>query len=84
MIVPSKNVPLAQYDDRRHPLPGPRNLGGLGLDSKGHKHVLGLREGSTESTRVVRSLLSDLVERGLDADRARLRADKQPPPQDVI
>ena len=33
---------------------------------------MGLREGSTESTRVVRSLLSDLVERGLDADRKRL------------
>ena len=44
----------------------------LGIDSQGNKHVLGLREGSTESTRVVRSLLSDLVERGLDADRARL------------
>jgi transposase-like protein len=44
----------------------------LGIDAKGNKHVLGLREGSTESTRVVRSLLSDLVERGLDADRARL------------
>lgn len=44
----------------------------LGIDAKGKKHVLGLREGSTESTRVVRSLLSDLVERGLDADRARL------------
>ena len=44
----------------------------LGIDAKGNKHVLGLREGSTESTRVVRSLLSDLIERGLDADRARL------------
>ena len=44
----------------------------LGIDSLGNKHVLGLREGSTESTRVVRSLLSELVERGLDADRARL------------
>jgi putative transposase len=44
----------------------------LGIDAKGEKHVLGLREGSTESTRVVRSLLSDLVERGLDADRPRL------------
>jgi putative transposase len=44
----------------------------LGIDAKGDKHVLGLREGSTESTRVVRSLLSELVERGLDADRARL------------
>ena len=44
----------------------------LGIDAKGEKHVLGLREGSTESSRVVRSLLSDLIERGLDADRARL------------
>jgi transposase-like protein len=44
----------------------------LGIDAKGDKHVLGLRESSTESTRVERSLLSDLIERGLDADRARL------------
>ena len=44
----------------------------LGIDARGNKHVLGLREGSTESTRVVRSLLSDLIERGLDADRPRL------------
>jgi transposase-like protein len=44
----------------------------LGIDAQGNKHILGLREGSTESTRVVRSLLSDLVERGLDADRPRL------------
>ena len=44
----------------------------LGIDTKGVKHVLGLREGSTESARVVRSLLSDLIERGLDADQPRL------------
>jgi transposase-like protein len=44
----------------------------LGIDASGTKHVLGLREGSTENTRVVRSLLSDLVERGLDAECARL------------
>ena len=44
----------------------------LGIDAQGNKHVLGLREGSTESTRVVRSLLSELIDRGLDADRARL------------
>ena len=44
----------------------------LGIDSRGNKHVLGLREGSTEAARVVRSLLSDLIERGLDAQRMRL------------
>lgn len=44
----------------------------LGIDVQGNKHILGLREGSTEATRVVRSLLSDLIERGLDADCARL------------
>jgi putative transposase len=44
----------------------------LGIDSQGSKHVLGLREGSTEATRVVRSMLSDLIDRGLDAQRMRL------------
>jgi transposase-like protein len=44
----------------------------LGIDAQGHKHVLGLREGSTAATRVVGALLSDLVERGLDAQRMRL------------
>jgi transposase-like protein len=44
----------------------------LGIDAKGDKHVLGLREGSTEATRVVGSLLAELIERGLDADRMRL------------
>jgi putative transposase len=44
----------------------------LGIDALGNKHILGLREGSTESTGVVKALLSELIERGLDADRARL------------
>jgi len=44
----------------------------LGIDAKGKKHVLGLREGSTEKAQVVKSLLSDLVERGLDAEQPRL------------
>jgi putative transposase len=46
----------------------------LGIDCRGNKHVLGLREGSTEATRVVRSLLADLIDRGLDAQRMRLWA----------
>jgi transposase-like protein len=44
----------------------------LGIDAQGNKHVLGLREGSTEAARVVASLLSDLIDRGLDAQRMRL------------
>lgn len=37
----------------------------LAVDSKGNKHPVGLREGSTENEAVCASLLSDLVERGL-------------------
>ena len=44
----------------------------LGFDTDGRKHVLGIREGSTENTRVVRSLISDLIERGLEVDTPRL------------
>ena len=44
----------------------------LGIEANGTKHVLGLREGSTEATRVVRALLSDLIDRGLNAQRMRL------------
>ncbi len=43
-----------------------------GERTQGSKHVLRLREGSTEATRVVASLLSDLIERGLEAHRMRL------------
>lgn len=38
----------------------------LGIDEKGHKHPLGLREGTTESKGVCRALLSNLIERGFD------------------
>jgi transposase-like protein len=44
----------------------------LGIDDEGFKHVLGVREGSTENEGVCRSLLSELVERGLAVERARL------------
>jgi transposase-like protein len=42
-------------------------LSAVGMDEGGKKHVLGMREGSTESGAVARALLSDLVSRGLDA-----------------
>ncbi|MGH2752547.1 MAG: IS256 family transposase [bacterium] len=38
----------------------------LGVDNQGYKHVLGLRQGSTENKTVCRDLFSDLEERGLD------------------
>ena len=44
----------------------------LGVDSQGTKHVLGLREGSTENAPVARALLADLVERGLPTERSVL------------
>ena len=44
----------------------------LGFDAQGKKHVLGIREGSTEKAQVVRSLLSDLIDRGLAAETPRL------------
>lgn len=44
----------------------------LGFDPQGRKHVLGIREGSTEKAQVVRSLLADLIDRGLAAEAPRL------------
>lgn len=44
----------------------------LGIDSRGDKHVLGVIEGTTESEEVCRTLLRDLIERGLKVERARL------------
>jgi transposase-like protein len=44
----------------------------LGVDSGGYKHVLGLREGSSENSQVATDLLKDMVERGVGSDRYRL------------
>ena len=44
----------------------------LGIDFEGKKQVLGLREGDTENGQVARSLLRDLLDRGLHPERARL------------
>jgi len=41
----------------------------LGVASDGAKHVLGLREGSTENAAVARAMLADLLDRGLRAER---------------
>src|ERR1017187_6411443 len=44
----------------------------LGVDEDGQKHVLGLWHGATENSTVVRALLVDLRERGLDTESAIL------------
>lgn len=44
----------------------------LGIDSTGKKHALAIREGSTENATLCRSLLADLVARGVPADRSIL------------
>ena len=44
----------------------------LGIDTKGVKHVLGLRQGATENAAVVKGLLEDLLGRGLSPDQAML------------
>jgi transposase-like protein len=41
----------------------------LGIDSKGVKQILGLRQGASENTAVAKGLLEDLVERGLQTSR---------------
>jgi transposase-like protein len=44
----------------------------LGVDREGRKHVLGVHEGNTENATVARTLLTALVDRGLDSNRALL------------
>lgn len=44
----------------------------LGIDNKGVKHILGLRQGATETTAVAKGLLEELVERGLSTQRPML------------
>jgi len=44
----------------------------LGLETSGEKHVLGLWQGATENTAVVKELLEDLVARGLNPERRYL------------
>jgi transposase-like protein len=44
----------------------------LGVDREGQKHMLGLWHGATENSTVVRELLTDLRERGLDTEAAIL------------
>lgn len=45
---------------------------GIGIDKEGRKHVVGLWEGATENSTVVKGLLEDLLARGLDPEQKLL------------
>ena len=47
-------------------------IGVVGVDAEGHKHVLGIREGATETSTVITELLEDIVSRGVDPKRKML------------
>jgi len=47
-------------------------LAAVGIDVDGEKHPLGLREGATENAAACKALLEDLIERGLNPNRALL------------
>jgi putative transposase len=47
-------------------------LAAVGIDLDGEKHPLGLREGATENAAACKALLEDLIERGLNPNRAIL------------
>jgi transposase-like protein len=47
-------------------------IAALGVDDEGKKHVLGLWHGATENATLVRELLSDLRERGLNTEASML------------
>lgn len=47
-------------------------IGTVGVDTEGHKHVLGIREGATENAAVITALLEDIVARGVDPKRKML------------
>lgn len=47
-------------------------IAAVGVDAQGSKHVLGLAAGSSENAKVVKDLLSGLIQRGLDLNVPRL------------
>jgi putative transposase len=64
------NLPVLMFDGTE--LGGHLMIVALGIDADGTKHVLGVREGATESAEVCKSLVRELIDRGLVVEQARL------------
>ena len=47
-------------------------IAAMGIDTEGRKRILGIIEGGSENSEIVKALLADLIERGLDASEPRL------------
>jgi putative transposase len=47
-------------------------IASIGVDAQGYKHVLGLVEGASENAGVIKTLLQDMVTRGIKPGRRRL------------
>jgi len=62
---------LVIYLDGLH-FGGHHVVAGIGVDTEGRKHMLGLASGSSENATVVRGLLHDVVERGIDVGQKYL------------
>jgi transposase-like protein len=44
----------------------------LGIDTKGYKHLLGIRQRGTANTELIKALLQDIIERGISTTRPPL------------
>lgn len=64
------SLPVLMFDGTE--LGGHLMIVAMGIDADGKKHVLGVREGTTESAEVCKSLLRELIDRGLVVEQARL------------
>ena len=60
------NLPVLMFDGTE--LGGHLLIVALGIDADGNKHVLGVHEGASESSQVCKSLLRQLISRGLQVE----------------
>lgn len=64
------NLPVLMLDGTE--LGGHLLVVAMGIDADGNKHILGIREGTTESSELCKSLLRNLIDRGLVVEQPRL------------